>query len=126
VHWGERLRGRALLAFIDNETSQGGITNGFSTSPIFCRVIHAIWTLCARYEITLWLERVPTKLNCSDGPSRNCFKLTDKAGIRRVSAAACYKEDLLKDVSFREGVNEPDTSHYMVGRAERRARAAAR
>ena len=46
------------------------------------QIIHEIWTLCLRQKIDLWIERVPSKDNISDSPSRGEHKILHDLGAK--------------------------------------------
>ena len=48
---------------------------------------HAFWLAARRYQWQIWLERVESKLNLSDLPSRESYELLAKLGATRVPAA---------------------------------------
>jgi hypothetical protein len=41
------------------------------------QVIHEVWTLVFKQRIHLWVERVPSKYNISDSPSRSEYLIMD-------------------------------------------------
>eukprot|EP00392_Amoebophrya_sp_AT5.2_P012349 g12449.t1 len=62
------IRGRKVLAILDNESAQGATQKGHSTDDNATDVIHGIWSKALALGIDLWFERVGSKLNVADGP----------------------------------------------------------
>ena len=72
-----------------------------------CTLVHALWKVFAEMEIGVWIERIPTKMNIADNPSRqiavtfcwcsflylcvhSCredYKVLEQLGARRVKAS---------------------------------------
>ncbi len=42
---------------------------------ILCVRVHEVWTLVFKHRIHLWVERVPSKYNISDSPSRSEYQI---------------------------------------------------
>ena len=59
-----------------------GATKQFDQNSL----IHAIWHHLARLKIHVWVERVPTKLNIADLPSRESYDLLNRIGAKWVPA----------------------------------------
>ena len=49
-------------------------------------IVHAMWKKALELKADIWLERVPTWDNISDGPSREEYHLLDELGARKVEA----------------------------------------
>ena len=47
-----------------------------------CMCMHKIWTLVFKRHIHLWIERVPSKYNISDSPSRSEYEIMDDIGAQ--------------------------------------------
>lgn len=86
------LRGLTVRIFSDNTGAEKATARGASRQFDYCRVIHCIWHFCAANGLRVWLERVPTKLNLSDLPSRELY------GLLRAIGAVCVPARL--DASF--------------------------
>ena len=48
-------------------------------------VVHGIWKKAAEINARIWVERVPTKDNIADDPSREDYSLLDKLKAVRVA-----------------------------------------
>ena len=74
------LKNKKVIVFSDNTGAEAATKKGCARSWDHCNLIHEIWTqaLCNRTHI--WLERVPTKDNLADLPSREQYDLLCKLG----------------------------------------------
>ncbi len=61
-------------------------------------IVHAMWRKAIELKADLWLERVPTKDNIADGPSREEYELLEELGAVKRSATM--------DQGFWECMNE--------------------
>ena len=68
--WKERIRGRALLAFLDNEGAKAALVSGYSTNETSAAIVNRIGDEFAALSARTWFERVPSPSNPSDAPSR--------------------------------------------------------
>jgi hypothetical protein len=71
--WGDRLRGRKCINFVDNEAAREGLVQGRSRSQASSELLDAFWELEAHLGCCSWFDRVPSPANISDGPSRLDF-----------------------------------------------------
>ena len=69
--WKEELKGRKILLFIDNDAARHALVKGKSANAASYRILHQFWEFAAEHEMMIWIERVPTKSNPADGPSRD-------------------------------------------------------
>ena len=81
--WGPRLRGRRLIIFVDNGAAKAALVKGSTTSSASAELVTEFWSLAAAESVWVWVDRVPTKSNPADAPSRG----ERVAGARRVEAA---------------------------------------
>ena len=70
VIWHERLRGRPIVHFIDNESAKFALIKGTTGEPTSAWIAQQYWRKEVELETFSWLERVPSASNCSDGASR--------------------------------------------------------
>ena len=63
------------------------------------QIIHEIWSLCFGKQINLWIERVPSKDNISDSPSRGEHDILWDigAGVVQWRAPVWGKLEILSD-----------------------------
>ena len=83
--WADRVRGRPLVVFIDNDSARFGLISGYSAVPASAAIISLAWGLIARLGVFPWFARVPTVCNPADGPSRGRMAAMENfTGSRRV------------------------------------------
>ena len=80
------LHGLSVRVFSDNTGAERATAKGASRQWDYCRVIHSVWHFAAVRKLRIWIERVPTKLNLSDLPSREMYSLLAAIGAVRVPA----------------------------------------
>ena len=68
--WQERIRGRALLAFLDNDGAKAALVSGYSTNETSAAIVNRIGDEFAALFARTWFDRVPSASNPSDAPSR--------------------------------------------------------
>ena len=85
-----RAGGRRVLIFIDNDAARFSLIKGYSPARASRPIISATWREIARTQASPWFERVPSKGNPADGPSRLRFKELDRleVGVRQVDMVA--------------------------------------
>ena len=66
----ERLRGRAVLLFVDNEPAKHAVARGTSRSALLADITEKICEAEIRSRALLWAERVASADNSADPPSR--------------------------------------------------------
>ena len=67
------LHGRCIISFIDNDAARFGFIRRSSPSQCMFNIICIVTLLEAILETSLWYERVPSKSNPSDLPSRGAI-----------------------------------------------------
>ena len=68
--WAERLRGKHLIVWIDQNAARQGLVKGYSPSEMSAELIdHALEAL-SQLGVYVWFTRVPTEANVADFPSR--------------------------------------------------------
>ena len=77
---GEKLRRRKLIIFVDSESAEGALVKGGSSKDDVSSLVRVFWRLIQEFEIVVYIDRVPTDSNISDGVSRNSFDLAKKLG----------------------------------------------
>jgi len=66
---------RASRAGAEHATARGS-ARAFDHNQI----IHEVWSLCFARRVDLWIERVPSKYNISDSPSRGEHEILGDLG----------------------------------------------
>ena len=68
--WAQKLSNRQLIHFIDNNAVASSLVKGYSPKADSAHIISDYWTLAAKHGIDIYIDRVESKSNLSDGPSR--------------------------------------------------------
>ena len=67
----KELSNKRVLLFVDNNSARGGILKGRSSSPTMDDLLKAFYAAESSYPSFWWVERVPSKSNPADEPSRS-------------------------------------------------------
>ena len=78
--WGEQLRGSNVTWWIDNSGVQAAMIAGNSDCKATNMISSEIWLLAAELDICLWVERVRSKSNIADVPSREDTSVEEVLG----------------------------------------------
>ena len=84
--WGEFLRDRRAILFVDNDAARHAIIRGGSPSAPSAILVSLFWDNETRLGTYSWVERVPTHSNPADGPSRLNFVEAEQLGAQIHSA----------------------------------------
>ena len=76
--------GRCLRVWSDNTGAEGSLRKKGAERTDHNLLVHAAWLLAAQANVGLWIERVGTKDNVADDPSRQDFRLLQSAGAKYV------------------------------------------
>ena len=76
------IRGRKVLLFSDNTGAELSVTKGSAKAWDHNKMVHSIWRQALEQKMRLWIERVPSKLNISDAPSRFRYDLLSELGAQ--------------------------------------------
>ena len=71
--WSSELAGRDVLHFVDNDGAASSLVKGFSPKQDTSALAGEYWVLAATRRINLYIDRVESKSNLADGPSRQEF-----------------------------------------------------
>ena len=77
---GSSIRGSKVLIFVDSEAAEGALVKGSSTKDDICELNIVFWRLVQEFELLVYIDRVPTDSNISDGVSRGSLELAHKLG----------------------------------------------
>ena len=107
----EKMEGKRITLFIDSEAAEAALIKGYSARSDINDLAGYMWDLVAQRDIGLYVARVPTDGNPSDGPSRADFSELERRGARWVtsqpSALLLSSSEWLKDLDRRvSGVAE--------------------
>ena len=68
---GPELVGKRVTMLIDSEAALDALIKGYSRTEDVALIVTAFWELVARHQINLYMDKVPTDSNISDGMSRS-------------------------------------------------------
>ena len=95
------IHGRRVRVWSDNTGAEAATRRGCAKAFDHNCIIHGLWTLVLNLHVDLQLERVPTKDNIADCPSRGDFVLLESIGaeyvkpkLRRVFYDPCAWESV--------------------------------
>ncbi len=71
VHHGPELAGKRVMGLIDSEPVLDALIKGQSKHEDVIYLLRIFWDLIAEYQIAIYLDRVSTDSNPSDGMSRD-------------------------------------------------------
>ncbi len=71
------VRGCDVTLLVDNTPAEGACSRGYSPDPLLAAIVGELWLLAGALDITLWIDRVPTKDNLADPLSRQDFALAE-------------------------------------------------
>ena len=84
--WASLLVGMDVIHFVDSETALGALIKGCSPRTDTSRLVGAYWLRAARLRAFIYLDRVESKSNLADGPSRYDFQRMQAMGAERSDA----------------------------------------
>ena len=76
----EKLKGRRVRVWCDIAGGESTLRAGAAKASDHNLIVHALWLHAARVGYGLWVERVASKDNIADLPSREAYKVLDGAG----------------------------------------------
>eukprot|EP00435_Cladocopium_sp_Y103_P053256 s448_g17.t1 len=75
--WGPQLHGHQIIHFIDNDAAAASLVRGYSPKTDSTALVGEYWALAAQHALEIYVDRVESKSNLADGPSRlNVSELT--------------------------------------------------
>ena len=86
--WGAQLRGQQIIHFIDNDAVASSLVRGYSAKSDSAWIISEYWSLAAALAIDPYIDRVESKSNLADGPSR--FLLTEMEELHAKAVPAVF------------------------------------
>ena len=78
--WGPLLVGQEVFLFVDNTSALASLTKGFSPRADSVKLVGDFWLRACKLQLNAWIERVESKSNLSDGPSRFDAALVESLG----------------------------------------------
>lgn len=73
--WSSDLQGRQVIHFVDNDAAASSLVKGYSPKADSCALAGSYWILAAKIGLESYIDRVESKSNLADGPSRLLFNL---------------------------------------------------
>ncbi len=70
ITWNSKMIDRHLIHFIDNDGAAASLVRGYSPFTDSARLIAEYWLHCAQARAFVYIDRVESKSNLADGPSR--------------------------------------------------------
>ena len=78
--WGSRFQNRSVLMFIDNNSAAANLVKGYSPQTDSAAIVGEFWLAAAQLRTSVYIERVESKSNLADGPSRLDYSLVKFLG----------------------------------------------
>ena len=72
--WRQRLTGMPVLLFIDNDSAASNLVKGYSPKEDSSAIVGHFWLQASQQALHVYVDRVESKSNPSDGPSRFLFE----------------------------------------------------
>ena len=72
--WPDVLRDRQVLLFIDNDAAAACLVRGYSPRQDSCALVGDFWLAASASKLSVYIDRVESKSNLADGPSRLNFE----------------------------------------------------
>ncbi len=82
--WKSQLSGSRCLHFVDNDSASSCLVRGYSPKSDSCEIVGVYWLEASATKTDLYVDRVESKSNISDGPSRFDFSLMNYLQATRV------------------------------------------
>jgi len=74
--WQKLLAGKRVIHFVDNDSASACLVKGYSPLVDSCALVGEYWLTACHHSIDPYIERVESKSNLADGPSRlDCLML---------------------------------------------------
>ena len=70
ITWAKQLQRRQIIHFVDNESAAAGLVRGHSSKADSSALIGEYWLTASKQSMEIYVDRVESKSNISDGPSR--------------------------------------------------------
>lgn len=96
----KELHNRKVIVWSDNTAAEAATKRGSAKSWDHCAIVHQTWAIAAKNHIHMWIERVGSKFNLSDSPSREEYDILNELGAqwRKPVILQDFMTELLVDV----------------------------
>lgn len=71
--WSERAKQRPILFFLDNDSASSNLIKGYSPKTDSSIIVGEFWLMAASLKSSIYIDRVESKSNLADGPSRHHY-----------------------------------------------------
>ena len=68
--WAADLENRSVICFIDNDSAAANLVKGYSKQPDSSNLVGEFWLIISSLKASVYIDRVESKSNLADGPSR--------------------------------------------------------
>jgi hypothetical protein len=68
--WASLLQDAQVLHFVDNDSATACLVKGYSPQVDSCKLVGDYWLRAAKLKMSGYIDRVESKSNVADGPSR--------------------------------------------------------
>ena len=82
--WGQQVLDAKLLHFVDNDAASSCLVKGYSPKTDSSELVGIYWLTAAAHRVSIYIDRVESKSNLSDGPSRFDNELLTRLGSLEV------------------------------------------
>jgi hypothetical protein len=80
--WPDLLRDQPVIHFVDNDSATASLIKGYSPQVDSAKIVGDFWLRAARLKCFIYIDRVESKSNISDGPSRLDFTELEGLGAK--------------------------------------------
>ena len=74
------VKEKTILLFVDSEAVEGALIKGYAARSDVCMLVGVFWQLALSLKCLIYIDRIPTDSNCSDGPSRDNLQIGNSVG----------------------------------------------
>ena len=83
--WADSLRETRCLHFVDNDSASASLVKGYSPRSDSCELVGIYWLQAAQIPVDIYIDRVESKSNLSDEPSRFSDTLLLSLGSKAIT-----------------------------------------
>ena len=88
--WSAKLANRHVIHFVDNNGALVALVKGYSKVGDCIKIASDYWLRAASHRVFTYVDRVESKSNLSDGPSRFDVKLVESLGAKFIEPNLTY------------------------------------
>ena len=88
--WADILEDTQLLHFVDNDSATASLVKGYSPKVDSCKIVGDYWLRLAKLKCFSYIDRVESKSNPADGPSRGDSTLMNELEAIYVSPQTTF------------------------------------